>query len=82
MVDPTAAEPGTATTSVKTTDAPEFMVATVHVRVPVAPTAGAVHVNAGVPDWARETNVVPAGNGSVNVTLLAAEGPLFVTVIV
>ena len=79
MVVPLA--PDTATTRVKTAEAPGLSVATEHDSVPLAPTAGAVQVN-GVPDCDRETNVVPAGNGSVRVTLLAVAGPLFVTVMV
>ena len=81
-VDPTRAPEGTATTNVKVTEAPEFMIGAVQDTVPLAPTAGVVQVNAGDPDCARETNVVPGGNGSVKVTLVAADGPLFVTMMV
>jgi hypothetical protein len=52
----------------------------VHVIVPVAPTAGVVHVHGPVVD--SDTNVVPAGSVSVNVALAALLGPLFVIVIV
>jgi hypothetical protein len=52
--------------------------AIVHVIVPVPPTAGNVPQfhPAGTPN---ETNVVPVGIVSVNVTIPEAAGPLFVT---
>ena len=56
--------------------------------VAVAPFASEprAHVTVDVPEQApcdavRETNVTDAGSGSVRTTLVAAEGPLFVTTI-
>jgi methenyltetrahydromethanopterin cyclohydrolase len=49
-----------------------------HVIVPVAPTAGVVHVHGPVVD--SDTNVVPAGSVSVKLALAALLGPLFVSV--
>jgi len=51
----------------------------VRVTVPFAPTAGVILPHAG-PD--NDTNVVPAGRGSLTLTFAASLGPLFVIVIV
>jgi len=56
--------------------------AMLHVIVPVAPAAGAVHVKAGPAVCVNETNVVCAGTASVRATLAASDGPLFATEIV
>ena len=77
---PVGAEPDTLTTIVKVADAPEARLAFVHVTVPAAPTLGFVQANTGPMFCASETNVVLAGNVSVKETLVAGEGPLFVTV--
>lgn len=45
--------------------------------VPFAPGAGVVHDQP--PGAVSETNVVPAGSGSLSVTLIALPGPAFVT---
>jgi hypothetical protein len=54
--------------------------AALHEIVPEAPTAGFEHVHPEAPEL--ETNVVPAGSGSVNVTSRALLGPAFATVTV
>src|SRR5438445_675784 len=69
----------TCATTVMGTDAPLASVGVVQLTVPLLPTAGAVHDHPA--GGLREANVVPKGNGSVSVTLWAAETPLFVTVI-
>jgi hypothetical protein len=51
-----------------------------HVTLPFAPTAGLEQVAAGPFDWIIDTNVVPAGSGSLRITFDAPSGPLFVTV--
>src|ERR1700682_1821159 len=50
------------------------------VTVPPLPTLGFVQLNAGPVGCASETNVVLAGSVSVNETVVACDGPLFVTV--
>ena len=52
----------------------------VQLMLPVPPTAGLLHENAGPDVCEAETNVVFAGIVSVSETLAAAEGPLFVSV--
>jgi hypothetical protein len=56
----------------------------VQLTVPVAPTAGLVHVHpaAPAPEIAIDWNVVPAGSTSVMVAFGAGLAPLLVTVIV
>jgi hypothetical protein len=59
-------------------DDPEARLEMVQLILPVAPTAGVVHVHpAGVE---IEANVVLAGTASVKLTFEAAPGPLLVTV--
>ena len=54
--------------------------ALLHETVPVAPTAGVVHVQpAGA---VSETKEVPAGSGSDNAAVVALLGPAFVAVMV
>jgi hypothetical protein len=78
---PMAVPEGTWTTSVKVALAPFAKEASEHVTVPVPPTAGLEHVNAGPVFCASETNVVPEGTVSVSVALAAASGPPFATLI-
>lgn len=80
MVLPDAADDAARTTSVNVADVPFTRAAAVHVTVPVAPAAGVVQVKP-VP-IVIDTNVVPVGRASVNVTAAASDGPLFVVVIV
>ena len=47
------------------------------VTVPVAPTAGVVQLHE--PGLARETKVVLVGIASVKMTVVAVDGPLFVS---
>jgi hypothetical protein len=68
-----------ATTSVKLAAPPLASVARLHVTVPPAPTAGVVQVKAGPEFCTPDTNVVPAGNASVSVTLCALLGPALLT---
>ena len=65
------------TTSVNVAEAPAAKVA--REQETVAPV---VHVNAGPLFCASETNEVPAGNTSVQLTLVAFEGPALATVTV
>jgi hypothetical protein len=62
--------------------APLTNVVVVQLTVPVAPTAGVVHVKGDPAFCVSETKVVPAGRGSTIETLCASLGPLFVTTIV
>lgn len=68
------------TTSVNVADAPLARLGFVQVTVPFAPTAGVVHVQPA--GGASETKFTPAGSASLSEALAAADGPLFVTVIV
>jgi len=54
----------------------------VHVSGVLDPGAGALHVNAGPAVCATETQVVPTGGASVNVTLSAPTAPMLATVTV
>ena len=72
----------TRTTRLKVAVAPLIRVSRLQVTVPVAPTAGEEHVNAGPPVCANETNVVLAGTASDSATFCASAEPLLVTVIV
>jgi hypothetical protein len=54
--------------------------AIVHVTVPFVPTVGPEQFQPAVPE--TETNVVPAGSGSLSCTEAAVLGPEFVTLIV
>ena len=69
----------TVTTSVKVVVAPDASVPIVHVTFPPEPGLGQFHA---VPLCANETNVVFVGMASLNVTVVADEGPSFVTVTV
>ncbi len=76
---PFAALVFTLTTSVNVPDAFAARLAFEQEIVPVAPTAGVVQLKpAGL---ASETKVVFVGTASVNVTLVALLGPVFVTMI-
>jgi hypothetical protein len=79
LSEPSGAEPDTLTTIVNVAVALDARLAFVHVTVPAAPTLGFAQMNAGPVFCASETNVVLAGNVSVNETLVAGDGPLFVT---
>ena len=74
---PAAVPASTLTTSVKTALLPTPNDALEHETVPPV-----VHDHTGPLSCVRETNVVPAGNVSDSDALLAASGPLLVTVIV
>ena len=67
----------TLTVNVRVTLAPLLKLPTFQVTVPPEPTAGAL---VGVGD--ALTKVVPCGTASVTTTPLAAQGPVFATVIV
>jgi hypothetical protein len=73
---------GTFTTRESVAEAPAARVAPVQLTVPLAPTAGVVQVKAGPAVWVEETNVVPAGSGSLMTTACASLGPALATVIV
>jgi hypothetical protein len=73
------AVPATLTTSVKVVVAPEASVPIVHVTLPPEPGLGQLHA---VPVCRNETNVVFVGIASLNVTVVVADGPSFVTVMV
>jgi hypothetical protein len=81
VIVPIATVEGTFSTTTMSAEVPAARFAvSLHVTVPVAPTAGVVQVHpAGAStDW----NVVFTGVASVNATPVAAAGPLFVTVCV
>lgn len=65
-----------------TEEEPLAMLAIVQVMVPLLPTAGALHEKAGPEVCENEANVEPAGTASVRDSVVAALGPLFVTVTV
>lgn len=72
------------TTMVKTTEPPERSDGALQTIVPVPPTTGVAQENAG-PDagplvGAADTKVVFAGTASVSETVVASDGPLFVSV--
>src|SRR5690349_6143791 len=77
MMVPFGTAPLTCATTVKFADAAGRSAAMLHVIV-----APVVHVNAGPVFCVSETNVVPAGSVSLQLTVVAVEGPLFVTTIV
>lgn len=62
--------------------APDASDARLQLTVPVPPTTGVVQLNAGPLVCIADTNVVPAGTGSLRDTVAAASGPLFVTMTV
>ena len=64
---------------VKVAVVPNVSVAMEHETVPVPPTAGLVQMNTGPVGCDSETKVVFGGIVSVIVTLVASDGPLFVT---
>lgn len=74
---PEAVPDATFTTSVNVDVAPGASVPIVHVTFPPEPGLGQLHT---VPVCANEKNVVFVGTVSLNVTVVAAEGPWFVTV--
>ncbi|PYQ48228.1 MAG: hypothetical protein DMF59_16605 [Acidobacteria bacterium] len=70
--------PAFADTTIENVDvAPAASVAILQEIVPVPPTAGAEHANAGPLLCVSETNVVPVGTTSVNVTVCASLVPTF-----
>ncbi len=77
MTVPVAVPAFTFVTRVKEPLEPTARVAMLHVTVPVPPTGGVVQLHA--PGLARDTNVVLVGIASVNLTVVAADGPLFVS---
>src|ERR1700693_2077923 len=76
MTVPVAAPAFTFVTRVNEPLEPAARVAMVHVTVPVPPTSGVVQLHE--PGLARDTKVVLVGIASVNLTVAAADGPLFV----
>src|SRR5262249_45898939 len=68
------------TTRVKLADCPAVRVPTVPITVPPLPTGGVVKLKAGPAVWVSETNVAPAGRGSISPTPWASLGPLLATV--
>lgn len=72
--------PVVATTSVKTSLAAAATDGFVQLTVPLAPTAGVLHVHPTAA--ANETNVVLAGSGSLRVAEVPGPGPALETVIV
>jgi hypothetical protein len=76
------AAPGLMWTVIENVAEPGASEAIVQLTVPVPPTEGFVQENVGPVVCDSETNVVFAGTASVNATLAAFDGPLFVTVIV
>ena len=79
VLDRAAGAAGALTLSVKTLG-PTGADARVQLTVPPAPTAGVVHAQPAAA--ASDAKVAPAGIVSVNTALMAAFGPLFVTVMV
>lgn len=79
IIVPDAVPDPTFTTSVKVDVAPAPNVAIVQVTFPPEPGLGQLHA---VPVCKNETNVVFVGIASLNVTVVAAAGPSFVTVMV
>jgi hypothetical protein len=68
------------TTSVKRASAPLGKVAFVQVTVPLVPTAGWLEQSQASPEfWFIDTKVMPGGNGSLKLALLASSGPELVT---
>jgi hypothetical protein len=80
MEVPAAAETSTAVVSVKLAVAPAASVASEQLTLPLALTAGVVHVKAGPAVCASETNAVPAGSASESATAWAAFALAFATV--
>jgi prephenate dehydrogenase len=80
VVLPTAMVGATLTTTTMLADVPAARLAIVQFTVPVAPTTGVVqaHPTGIETDW----NVVFVGVASLKLTVVAAMGPLFVTVCV
>src|SRR5438093_1490592 len=70
----------TCTTRVKEALAPAARLDRVSVSVPLLPAAGVVDPKAGPLSWVSDTNVVPAGSGSLTDTLWASLEPLLLTV--
>jgi hypothetical protein len=82
IVVPFVAAGFTRTTIWKSADEPAPKSALLQVIVPVAPTAGVEHANAGPEVCDSDTNVVFAGTASVRTTLCAPVLPTFETVTV
>ena len=76
------APPVTFTTRLNCAEALEFMLARVQLMAPVLPALGAEQVNEGPLFCVSDANVVFDGRVSVHAAFCAAEGPLFVTVMV
>lgn len=76
MTVPVAVPAFTLVTRVNEPLEPTARVAMLHVMVPVPPTGGVVQLQE--PGLARDTNVVLVGTASVKLTVVAADGPLFV----
>jgi hypothetical protein len=74
---PPAAAGSTFTVKEKSAEPPDVSVAIVQVTGPFTPTAGAVQRNAGPEFWRSETNVIPAGKGSLSETDAALSGHAF-----
>jgi hypothetical protein len=66
--------------NVKVAELPAGIMLRVHVMVPPEPPVGVLQENAGPLTCDAETNVMPAGMGSVIVTSAAASGPRLRTV--
>ncbi len=81
MVLPLAAEAAAAITNEKVAGPLGDSDPIVQVIVPVPPAGGVEQVNMGPAVWDAETNVIPAGTASVSETVVALDGPLFVTVL-
>jgi hypothetical protein len=71
---------GMPSVNVKPAELPAAIVLRVHVMVPPEPTPGVRQTNAGPLICDAETNVIPAGMGSVTVTSAASSGPMLNTV--
>src|SRR5580658_56238 len=80
VIVPAAIVGATFSTTIMSAAVPDAMLGSVQLTVPVAPTAGVVHVH---PTGAEtDANVVLLGVTSVKLAVVAAAGPLFVTVCV
>ena len=77
IIVPVAVPAFTLATSENAPVPPDASEAMVQEMLPVAPTAGVVQVH--VPGFVRETKVVLVGTASVKLTVVAVDGPLFVS---
>jgi hypothetical protein len=80
LLGPFGAEEAIWTTIAKVAEVLEVSAAMEQETVPVPPTEGFAQMNAGPDGCDSETNVVFGGSVSVMVTVVASDGPLFVTV--